>query len=72
MALILILILLLVLAGGGGFYGHRRYGRRGLVGVLVLILVILLVMWLVGLLIPGPVYHPPALPEPIVPPTGGQ
>jgi hypothetical protein len=47
MTLILILLLLVLLFGGGG-WGYRRYGGRGLGGVLGTVLIILLVMWLVG------------------------
>jgi hypothetical protein len=32
----------------GGFFGHRRFGGRGLGGVLGLVLVIFLVLWLLG------------------------
>lgn len=44
-------ILLIVLLGGGGdYYGYRRYGGRGLGGILGLVLTILIVLWLVGAL----------------------
>jgi hypothetical protein len=51
--ILIIVLLILLLGGGGGYYGHRRYGGRGLGGVLGLILIILLVLWLIGTL--GPV-----------------
>ena len=45
---LLLIILLLILLLGGGFYGHRRYGHRGLGGVLGLVLIVILILWLVG------------------------
>jgi uncharacterized protein DUF3309 len=48
--ILIIVLLILLLGGGGGYYGHRRYGGRGLGGVLGLMLVILLVLWLIGAL----------------------
>jgi hypothetical protein len=50
---LIIVLLILLLSGGGGYYGHRRYGGRGLGGVLGLILIMVLVLWLIGAL--GPV-----------------
>jgi hypothetical protein len=41
--IVLLLVLLL-----GGFFGHRRYGGRGLGGVLGLVLIIFLILWLAG------------------------
>lgn len=43
--LLIILVLVLLL---GGFFGHRRYGGRGLGGVLGLVLIIFLILWLAG------------------------
>jgi hypothetical protein len=48
--ILLIVLIILLLGGGGGYYGHRRYGGRGLGGVLGLVLVVILVLWLVGAL----------------------
>ncbi|MDP1966704.1 MAG: DUF3309 family protein [Reyranella sp.] len=50
MTTILIVIVLILLLGGGGYYGHSRYGGRGLGGVLGLVLLIVVVLWLVGAL----------------------
>lgn len=49
--LVTILIVSVVLAlvgGGGGYYGHRRYGGRGLDGALGLVIIIPLVIGLIG------------------------
>ncbi len=43
--LVVIVLLVLVI---GGFLGRRRYGNRGLGGVLGLVLVIVLILWLLG------------------------
>jgi len=40
--ILIIVLLILLLGGGGGYYGHRRYGGRGLGGILGLILIIAL------------------------------
>jgi flagellin-like protein len=50
MTTILIIVVLILLLGGGGYYGHSRYGGRGLGGVLGLVLLIAVVLWLVGAL----------------------
>ena len=44
-ALIVIMLIILEL---GGFFGRRRFGNRGLGGVLGLILIIILILWLLG------------------------
>ena len=48
MSLATLLIILLVVLLLGGFFGHRRYGGRGLGGVLGLVLIIFLVLWIAG------------------------
>lgn len=48
MLTIIILILIVVLLGGGGFYGHRAYGMRGLLVVLVIALLVLAVVGFVS------------------------
>ena len=48
MSTILIIIVLVLLLGGGGYYGHSRYGGRGLGGVLGLVLLIVVLLWLFG------------------------
>ena len=48
MTTVLIIVVLILLLGGGGYYGHSRYGGRGLGGVLGLVLVVMLVLWLFG------------------------
>jgi hypothetical protein len=48
--LLIIIILLLIFGGGGGYYGFRRYGTRGLGGVLGFILLVLVVLWFAGVL----------------------
>jgi hypothetical protein len=49
---ILLILILVLLLGGGGYYGHRSFGNRGLIGVIVAVLLIALVLQLVGLLLP--------------------
>ncbi|MCS0494780.1 hypothetical protein NVS89_06690 [Ancylobacter sp. MQZ15Z-1] len=48
MQTLLIVILILLLLGGGGFFGHRAYGMRGLLIVLVIMLLILAVIGFVS------------------------
>jgi Protein of unknown function (DUF3309) len=48
MSLTTLLIIILLVLLLGGFFGHRRYGGRGLGGVLGLVLIIVLILWLVG------------------------
>jgi hypothetical protein len=51
MSTILVIVLLILLLGGGrGYYGRRRYGGRGVGGVLGLMLIILPVLRLIGAL----------------------
>jgi hypothetical protein len=48
MSLTTLLIIVLVVLLLGGFFGHRRYGGRGLGGALGLVLIIVLILWLLG------------------------
>jgi uncharacterized protein DUF3309 len=49
MGLILLIIVLLLLFGGGGsYYGYRKWGRGGGIGVVGVILIVLLVLYLFG------------------------
>src|ERR1700681_2054726 len=46
--ILLIIVLVLVFGGGGGYYGYRRWGTGGGVGIVGLIVIILLVLYLFG------------------------
>jgi hypothetical protein len=46
--ILLILVLVLLFGGGGGYYGYRRWGTGGGVGIVGLVVIILLVMYLFG------------------------
>src|SRR4029077_20574361 len=46
--ILLILVLMLLFGGGGGYYGYRRWGSRGGVGVVGLVVIILLVLYMFG------------------------
>ena len=46
--ILLIIILLLVFGGGGGYYGYRRWGSGGGIGIVGLVLIILVVLYLIG------------------------
>lgn len=49
MSLILIIVILLLLFGaGGGYYGFRKWGAGGGIGIIGLVLIIILVLYLVG------------------------
>jgi hypothetical protein len=48
MSLITLLIVVLLVLLLTGFFGHRRYGSRGLGGALGLVLIIVLIVWLAG------------------------
>jgi hypothetical protein len=43
--LLIVVLLVLLLTG---FFGHRRYGGRGVGGALGLVLIIFLIVWLAG------------------------
>lgn len=43
--LLIVVLLVLLLTG---FFGHRRYGPRGLGGALGIVLIIILILWLAG------------------------
>ena len=42
--IVLILILLLLFGGGGGYYGYRRWGSGGGIGIFGLVLIILVAL----------------------------
>jgi hypothetical protein len=46
--IVLIIILLLLFGGGGGYYGYRRWGTGGGIGIFGMALIILLVLYLFG------------------------
>jgi hypothetical protein len=46
--ILLIIVLVLAFGGGGGYYGYRRWGKGGGVGIVGLVLIILLVLYLFG------------------------
>ena len=48
MSLTTLLIILLIVLLLGGYFGQRRFGGRGLGGVLGLVLVNFLSLWLLG------------------------
>jgi len=45
---LLIVVLVLAFGGGGGYYGYRRWGTGGGIGIVGLVLIILLVLYLFG------------------------
>jgi hypothetical protein len=46
--ILLIIVLVLLFGGGGGYYGYRRWGTGGGVGIVGLVVIILLVLYLFG------------------------
>lgn len=48
--LLIIIVLILIFGGGGSYFGYRRYGGRGLGGVLGFILLVLVILWFAGVL----------------------
>lgn len=46
--LLLIVVLVLLFGGGGGYYGYRRWGTGGGVGIVGLVVIILLFLYLFG------------------------
>jgi hypothetical protein len=46
--ILLIVVLVLLFGGGGGYYGYRRWGSGGGIGIVGLVLIILLVLYLFG------------------------
>lgn len=46
--LTILLLIVIVLLLGGGYYGHRAYGTRALIGVVILALLILMTFWVVS------------------------
>jgi hypothetical protein len=46
--LLLIVVLVLLFGGGGGYYGYRRWGTGGGVGIVGLVAIVLLFLYLFG------------------------
>jgi hypothetical protein len=46
--ILLIIVLMLAFSGGGGYYGYRRWGTGGGVGIFGLVLTILFFLYLFG------------------------
>lgn len=46
--ILLIVVLVLLFGGGGGYYGYRRWGTGGGIGIVGLVLIILVVLYLFG------------------------
>ena len=46
--IVLIIILLLAFGGGGGYYGYRRWGTGGGVGIFGLVLIIPVLVYVFG------------------------
>ena len=46
--ILLVVILLLVCGGGGGYYGYRRWGSGGGIGIVGVVLVVLVVLYMFG------------------------
>ena len=46
--IVLIIVLLLLFGGGGGYYGYRRWGSGGGIGIVGLVLLILVLLYLFG------------------------
>ena len=46
--IVLLVILLLVFGGGGGYYGYRRWGSSGGIGVLGIVLIVFAFVYLFG------------------------
>ena len=46
--LLLIVVLLLLFGGGGGYYGYRRWGSGGGIGIVGVVLIILGVIYVFG------------------------
>ena len=48
--LLLIILLVLLFGGGGGYYGYRRWGTGGGIGILGTVLIIISVLYLLGVI----------------------
>jgi hypothetical protein len=46
--ILLIVVLLLALGGGGGYYGYRRWGTGGGIGIFGLVLILLVLFYVFG------------------------
>jgi hypothetical protein len=46
--LLLIVVLLLLFGGGGGYYGYRRWGSGGGIGIVGMVLIVLGVIYVFG------------------------
>jgi hypothetical protein len=46
--IVLIVLLLLAFGGGGGYYGYRRWGTGGGIGIFGLVQIILVVVYVFG------------------------
>jgi hypothetical protein len=46
--ILLVVVLVLLFGGGGGYYGYRRWGTGGGIGIVGLVLIILVVLYLFG------------------------
>lgn len=52
--ILLIVVLLLAFGGGGGYYGYRRWGTGGGIGIFGVVLIALVILYLMGgLHLPG-------------------
>jgi hypothetical protein len=45
---VLIVVLLLAFGGGGSYYGYRRWGTGGGIGIFGLVLIVLLLVYVFG------------------------
>ena len=46
--ILLIVVLLLLFGGGGGYYGYRRWGSGGGIGIVGVVLIVLVCLYLFG------------------------
>ena len=46
--ILLVVILLLVCGGGGGYYGYRRWGSGGGIGIVGVVVIVMVVLYLFG------------------------
>jgi hypothetical protein len=46
--ILLIVVLVLMFGGGGGYYGYRRWGTGGGIGIFGVVLIVLLALYLFG------------------------
>jgi hypothetical protein len=46
--ILLVVVLLMLFGGGGGYYGYRRWGSRGGIGIFGIVLIVLVCLFLFG------------------------